>query len=159
MSESLSCGAPGANLESRSVPQVLSRQDRVQRVREIYESYLSNDLNPLFRLLHDDVDWVSHGGHASPMRGRFHGRRGVERYFWRMRALDGRLRELVSVQPFANRTAAVLEGAFVSAHRRWVLRGPWVHLYRFEGGRVRRVDLFEPRPERGAAGGASRLPV
>ncbi len=124
----------------------MTEQDRLQTVREIFDSFLSQgDTEPLLAAMSDDVEFRLTVASGTPLSGVFFGKEGVRQYF---------LRNDETVQTSAIAALSFLAGgdqvAVVGRETLTVKRtgtvvqdADWVTLVTFRGEQITKVLVIE----------------
>ena len=116
--------------------------DREARVRDAYEAFNARDIDGVLRQMTTDVDWPN-----AWEGGRVQGHEGVRDYWTRQwAAIDPSVRATGFSARSDGRLAVEVHQAARSLDGTLLGEGPVVHVYRFRGDLIDRMDVEEPAP-------------
>jgi ketosteroid isomerase-like protein len=119
------------------------QQNNIAIVRQLYYSFLAQDIDAILPLLSDDVDWLFFGPADIPFAGHYIGPQRVAEFF--QRALEKSDFVLFEPREFMAGVNTVL----VQGHERGVARSTgkqweteWAHVFVLEAGRITKLREY-----------------
>lgn len=120
----------------------------VDLAARLYSAFGDRNIGAVFAGLHRDVVWRTHAP-GSPFHGVHRGVGGVQAYMDRMSHVTLERFEIQALDSVGDRVVALIDVRRTTKATRAVVEGQFVHVLRFEGGRLREIDVYEPNAETG----------
>lgn len=111
-----------------------------------YQGFSEGNMEPLFSILDPEVKWINHSPSPySPFAGVHHGPEGVKAYFNRMPEIDQERFDIKAIAEQNDYVMVVVDRKALYKAVGKIHEGQIVHILRFEEGKLKQMDIYEPR--------------
>ncbi len=114
----------------------------VDRAKHLYAALAARNAGAIFSGLHPQIEWRTHGP-GSPFHGVLRGVGSVQAYADRMSQVSLERFEVTALDNVGDAVVALIDVRRVTKATQAVTEGQFVHVMRFENGRLRELDVYE----------------
>ena len=121
----------------------MSEQQNIQVIKDAYGAYERGDIESILASLTDNVDWYLPGPEVIPGAGRFKGKDAVAQWFPRLADAE-EVMAFEAKEFFAAGDTVVVLGHYAAKVKATGRKNEfdWVHVFRFQGGKVSSWEQF-----------------